>query len=93
MTKKDDKPCLIRWVLLLQEFNVEIKDKKGSENLVTDHLSWLELSDNEASIVHINDRFSNEQLLALSYTDGTPWFVDIVNYIAIGIIPSDLTSQ
>ena len=49
MTKKDAKPCLKRWVLLLQEFDVEIKYKKGLENLMADHLSRLELEDNEAS--------------------------------------------
>ena len=42
MENKDAKPRLIRWVLLLPEFNLEIKDKKGSDNMIVDHLSRLE---------------------------------------------------
>ena len=49
--------------------------------------------DNEALLVHINDSFPDDQLLALSHNDWTPWFADIVNYLAAEIIPSDLTSQ
>ena len=42
MAKKDAKPRLIKWVLLLEEFNLEIKDKKGSDNVTADHLSRRE---------------------------------------------------
>ncbi|GJW18911.1 reverse transcriptase domain-containing protein [Tanacetum coccineum] len=42
LTKKDAKPRLMRWILLLQEFDVIIRDKKGAENLAADHLSRLE---------------------------------------------------
>ncbi|CAL8997671.1 unnamed protein product, partial [Prunus brigantina] len=58
--KKDAKPRLIRWVLLLQEFDLEIKDKKGSENVVADHLSRL-LHDKEENKLPLSENFPDEQ--------------------------------
>ena len=78
MTKKDVKPRLIRWVLLLQEFDVEIKDKKGTENLVADHLSRLERASDD---VQVNDEFPDEKLLAIEDKREVPWFADYVNYL------------
>lgn len=51
MAKTDAKPRLIRWVLLLQKFDFELKDRKGSENVVANHLTGLpELNDESLPI-------------------------------------------
>nr|GEY04726.1 reverse transcriptase domain-containing protein [Tanacetum cinerariifolium] len=44
LAKQDAKPRLLWWILLLQEFDVIIHDKKRAVNLVADHLSRLENS-------------------------------------------------
>ncbi|XP_073152931.1 uncharacterized protein [Henckelia pumila] len=59
--KKDAKPRLIRWILLLQDFDFEIKVKKGSENQVADHLSRLELEDVKEE-ESIKEFFPDEQI-------------------------------
>ena len=59
MTKQDAKPRLIRWILLLQEFDLTIKDKTGAENVVVDHLSGL-TSEICTDITPINDSFPDE---------------------------------
>ncbi|XP_076909292.1 uncharacterized protein LOC143566491 [Bidens hawaiensis] len=84
MEKKDAKPRLIRWILLLQEFDVEIRDKKGSENMVADHLSRLvghkkEEKDERA----INESFPDEQLFPILTL---PWYVDIINFLVADTI-------
>ena len=90
MTKKDTKPRLIQWVLLLQEFDLEIKDKKGTENQVADHLSRLEGARDE---VHVNDDFLDEQLLAIQDKKPVPWFVDYVNYLVAKVLPPEFSYQ
>jgi hypothetical protein len=67
LTKRDAKPCLIRWILLLQEFHLEIRDKKGVENSVADHLSRLQFE--ESVELPINDYMRDDTLLKVSTID------------------------
>ncbi|XP_063937997.1 uncharacterized protein LOC135147891 [Daucus carota subsp. sativus] len=90
ISKKDSKPRLIRWVLLLQEFDVEIKDRKGTENQVADHLSRLEdHSKQTTDNTLINEFFPDEQLFEVEAEE--PWFADIVNYLVSKIIPPEFS--
>ena len=91
MEKKDVKPRLIRWVLLLQEFDLEIKDKKVSDNVIADHLSRLEKTTKEEKGGEIENNFPDEQLFLLSVQ--TPYYVDMVNYLAYGLMPYDSTTS
>ncbi|GJX68324.1 hypothetical protein Tco_0304051 [Tanacetum coccineum] len=63
---KDAKSRIIKWVMLLQGFNIKIKDKKGAENLAADHLSRLENPNmGELAEEEIVDKFPDENLMIL----------------------------
>ncbi|XP_075079983.1 uncharacterized protein LOC142165301 [Nicotiana tabacum] len=79
--KKESKPHLIHWVLLLQEFDLEIRDRKRTENQVTDHLLRLEDAEKKVEVEDITETFPNEQLLAMTIEEA-PWYADIANYLA-----------
>ncbi|RDX62470.1 Retrovirus-related Pol polyprotein from transposon 17.6, partial [Mucuna pruriens] len=79
LKKLDAKLRLIRWMLLLQEFDIEIRDKKGADNLVADHLSRIE---REEDLMPIKDQFPDEQLLHIKAS--TPWFADIFHRRHLG---------
>ena len=91
MAKKDAKPRLIHWVLLLQEFYFEVRDRKGTKSQLANNLSRLEddamreLGDK----TDIDDTYPDEHVLAASQ-DLIPWFADFANYLASDIVPSDL---
>ncbi|KAL4310389.1 hypothetical protein GQ457_01G023450 [Hibiscus cannabinus] len=88
VTKKDAKPRLIRWILLLQEFDLEIRDRKGTENQIADHLSRLENKSDCNS--EIKENFPDEKILSAT---AIPWYVDIVNFLVSGVLPHELSSH
>ena len=89
LSKQDTKPRLTWWILLCQEFDQTIKDKKGVENMVANHLSRL-VSESISNGLPIGDTFLDEQLFSLVQC---PWYADIVNNLVTGQIPPQWTSQ
>ena len=89
LTKQNAKARLIRWVLLLQEFNLQIKDKKGVENVVADHMSRLTIAHDTHS-PPINDEFLEESLMQL---EKAPWYAHIANFLTTGEVPTEWKGQ
>ncbi|GJT10925.1 reverse transcriptase domain-containing protein [Tanacetum coccineum] len=93
--KKDSKARLLRWVLLLQEFDFNVIDTKGAENLAADHLSRLENPYEVLDPKEVNEKFPLETLnMVTSRGDSsTPWFADYANYHAGNFIVKGMSSQ
>ncbi|GKF26701.1 reverse transcriptase domain-containing protein [Tanacetum coccineum] len=93
MNKQDAKPRLLRWVILLQEFDITIPDKKGSENLAADHLSRLENPHKDVlENKDINENFPLETLGRIS-SERTLWFAEYANFHAGNFIIKGMTTQ
>ncbi|GJY16620.1 reverse transcriptase domain-containing protein [Tanacetum coccineum] len=94
--KKDAKARLLRWVLLLQEFNFKVIDTKGAKNYAADHLSRLENPyENVFDPKEINETFPLETLNTVISHDNqsTPWFTDIANYHAGNFLIKGMSTQ
>ena len=91
MEKKDAKPRLIRWVLLLQEFDLHIVDRKGAENPIADNLSRLENVLDDP--LPIDDSIPDEKLNVINASRTAPWYADYANYIVAKLIPPSFTNQ
>ncbi|GJZ23831.1 reverse transcriptase domain-containing protein [Tanacetum coccineum] len=89
--KQDAKPRLIRWILLLQEFDIEIKDWKGTKNVAVDHLSRVENNETNNDS-EVDDNFPGETLMEINTKD-EPWFTYFANYLVGNIIPKGMTYQ
>ncbi|GJR58645.1 hypothetical protein Tco_1500807 [Tanacetum coccineum] len=89
--KQDAKPRLIHWIPLLQELAIEIKDRKGTQNVTADHLSWIE-NDETSDDSEVDDNFPRETLMKIDTRD-EPWFADFANYLVSDIIPKGMTYQ
>nr|GEX64722.1 reverse transcriptase domain-containing protein [Tanacetum cinerariifolium] len=96
LAKQDAKLRLLHWILLLQEFDVVLRNKKGAGNLAADHLSRLEnphQSDLEKK--EITETFPLETLGMVTFhgDSNTPWFANIANYHAGKFIVKGMSSQ
>jgi hypothetical protein len=83
LAKKDAKPRLMHWIILLQEFDVQIRDRKGVVNVVADHLSRMNRGQDDKE--PIDDKMRDDHLYRVLNKD--TWMIDII--LAIWKMPLD----
>nr|GFA74743.1 reverse transcriptase domain-containing protein [Tanacetum cinerariifolium] len=94
--KKDAKARLLRWVLRLQEFDFDVLDTKGAENLAADQLSRLEKPyENVLDPKEINETSPLETFSTVTFRgdSSAPWFADFANYHAGNFVVKGMSSQ
>jgi len=89
MNKPNVNAHIIRWLLLLQQFDLTIIDKPGKENVVVDFLSRVNFPAGEEGMV--DDQMPDEHLFSISVL--SPWFADIANYLVLAQFPPHLSSK
>ena len=87
MNKLDVNARIIRWLLLLQQFDLTIVDKPGKENVVADFFSRLALLAGEEGMV--DDQLPDEHLFSISALSLR--FADIANYLFVGRLPPNIS--
>ena len=92
ISKQDAKTRLIRWIQLLQKFDLEIIDRKSTENQVGYHLSKLKADESTLTKEDITETFLDEKLLMLQHSQmlqqlGFPWYANFANYLVSGLLP------
>ena len=75
----------------MQEMDMKIRDKRGVQNVIADHLSQLGGTRENSQATVIHEHFPDEQIMAIK--EYILWFVDFVNYLVCHVLPLDLTSQ
>jgi len=88
MNKAITNRRITRWLLLLWEFNITIQYQPGKDNQVVDFLSRLHTL---GDLNLVSDNFPDEHMFEI--TVKTPWFIDIVNYLSYGKLPSQFTNK
>ena len=68
---------------------MEIKDKKGCDNVIADHLSRVVKTTVSEEETEVAENFPDEQLFQLSFQ--LPWYADIVNFLSCGVMPQEFS--